>query len=1254
MKSTTVHRLLGGFVCCCALSLLTHLNALAAEKKSASFAAKKTCFIENKGQVKDQFGNKRNDIDYMLRGNGFNLYVANGELHYQFTKMQKNPNEALDIFKRPGTIGDEKIDAYRLDVTLLNANANAQLVREGNEEYFERYYLPGLNGEVAHSYNKLIYKNIYNNIDWVLYYNEATASVKYDFIVHQGGNAADIQMQYGGATQLQLKDGALNAVTPLGAVNEEKPYCYIAGTQQEVTSSFVLNNNVLSFKVGAYNGDLVIDPAVHWITYFGDNSLEYSYAAAADTGGNAYLGGHTTSANGIATTGAFNTTYQGSKDAFVAKFSGAGVLQWATYYGGSASDNFFYMSTDTLGNLYASGITASQSGITTSGAHQQTYGGGVSDAYLVKFDNTGGRVWATYYGGSGDEATTGSFDDYMVSAAWSKYDNSVYLCGMTTSSTGISTTSAYQVNLAGSQDGYIAKFSDNGARLWATYYGGTNDDKLIKMAASDSGFIYAVGPTTSSVSIATPGVHQTSIGGGNDAFIVKFDHLGLLQWCTYMGGAQNDDPAGIAVDHTGAVYIAGSTQSISGISTTGSYQNNISPGGSTESYLEKFSPTGQRIWGTYFGGTAPDFTADIAIDKSDNICFVGFTGSSGLATAASYQFVFGGNSDGFIAIFGPSGTRSWVSYIGGTNADNAAAISYSRTGDLFVAGSTGSNALATNGAHQTMLAGSQDAFLAKFFADTSAYVLLTFSPLEYCAGDTMYVPYGITNPFLPGNTFTVQLSDPVGGFNSPINLGSVTSTVPGVIPCKIPVTVSGPGYRVRIAYTNPGGFGYPNNYNILIKPLPAKPVITHNSPLCSGKDLVFIGLSATVNATYEWSGPNNFVDTGRSQTFAAATTDLSGMYIEHAILQGCIRADTFIAQVDSTPEIPIITSNSPVCVGDTISINAFSNTGGATYTWVGPSSYTSNVQALTITGASLAKAGYYKATAHLGSCSSKDSGLIEVVPTYTPTVSATATPGVNICLNDNNDFKATASGGGNAPQYVWYLNGNPIPGATTRSWSSTGLKTGDVVYCVFVGDWPCLSRPADTSNKFTINASGNVPPSVTLTATPGLSVPSGTAITFTATHVNGGNFPRYIFMKNGTTLLQDSKLSSYIGVNGKNFKAGDKISCIMISDLTCANPDSAFSAELNIGDDIKPQGINSVNKHTYNVYPNPTSSELHIEGLTSGAKMQLFDVLGKVVLQAEAVRNAEVLNLASLSNGAYMLCITDKEGNREMVKVIRQ
>jgi hypothetical protein len=50
----------------------------------------------------------------------------------------------------------------------------------------------------------------------------------------------------------------------------------------------------------------------------------------------------------------------------------------------------------------------------------------------------------------------------------------------------------------------------------------------------------------------------------------------------------------------------------------------------------------------------------------------------------------------------------------------------------------------------------------------------------------------------------------------------------------------------------------------------------------------------------------------------------------------------------------------------------------------------------------------------------------------------------------------------------------------------------------------------------------------------------------------------------------------------------------------------------------------------------------------------LFDVLGKVVLQAEAVRNAEVLNLASLSNGAYMLCITDKEGNREMVKVIRQ
>lgn len=308
----------------------------------------------------------------------------------------------------------------------------------------------------------------------------------------------------------------------------------------------------------------------------------------------------------------------------------------------------------------------------------------------------------------------------------------------------------------------------------------------------------------------------------------------------------------------------------------------------------------------------------------------------------------------------------------------------------------------------------------------------------------------------------------------------------------------------------------------------------------------------------------------------------------------------------------------------------------------------------TILGATMAMAGTYVSTAHLGNCSTTDSIVVNILQTKTPSISLAVTPGVNICFGDQVTFTATVSGGGNAPQYQWYRNGSLITGVNTWYWTTTSINTGDVIHCVYVGDWPCLTKPADTSNKITMNASGNVPPAVSIKATPGLNVPSGTAITFIASHVNGGNFPRYIWYKNGSTLLQDSKNNVYIGIEGKNFKSGDKITCTMISDLVCANPDSAFSNEMIIGDNVVLAGINTLYGNHYRVYPNPATSELHIEGLAHGTAMQLCDVLGKVVMKSVAENNNEIMNISSLSNGAYVLQLIDKDGNRTNVKVVKQ
>jgi hypothetical protein len=220
---------------------------------------------------------------------------------------------------------------------------------------------------------------------------------------------------------------------------------------------------------------------------------------------------------------------------------------WADYLGGSSVDYGFSVAIDPAGNALVTGQTSA--GFTgVSGNH-----GGVSDAFVAKFDGNGSLVWVTYLGGSGGDSGRGIAVDGAGNA----------LVTGQTSSTDFAGPNGSLANgsLQGTNDAFVAKVNSDGTLAWATYLGGSSGDSGTGIAFDPNGNAMVTGSTTSADFAGATGNH-----GGNDAFVAKVwsdgtQPDGTVAWATYLGGSGSDVANGIAVDTNGNALVAGQTMS---------------------------------------------------------------------------------------------------------------------------------------------------------------------------------------------------------------------------------------------------------------------------------------------------------------------------------------------------------------------------------------------------------------------------------------------------------------------------------------------------------------------------------------------------------------------------------------------------------------------------------------------------------------------------------------------------------------------
>lgn len=259
-------------------------------------------------------------------------------------------------------------------------------------------------------------------------------------------------------------------------------------------------------------------------------------------------------------------------------------------------------------------------------------------------------------------------------------------------------------------------------RTWGTYSGGSADDSFSDLVLDSNSAIYVCGDTKSINNIATSGAYQTTHGGGfYDAVLMKYDLNGNKLWGTYIGDSDMEFGFGVCLDGTGNVFLSGTVfGSGTAIASAASHQSVCSVG--PDAYLMKFSPSGSKIWGTYYGGSGADYSYGCKSDANGNIYIYGDTStptSTEIATASSHQTLFvspGNNFNGMLAKFSNAGVRQWGTYYGG-EAESIYDCMVDGQNNIIITGITSSSIssfISTSGAYQTTFGGSQDAFIAKF------------------------------------------------------------------------------------------------------------------------------------------------------------------------------------------------------------------------------------------------------------------------------------------------------------------------------------------------------------------------------------------------------------------------------------------------------------------------------------------------------------------------------------------------------------
>lgn len=686
-------------------------------------------FTENKGQFIATDGLPRPDILFKGQIGGSDIYLTRQGISFVIVSLDIEQHSFQDMEGEAAEkmrLANAMQVLERIDMRLIGMSPNFT-VRLGEPlSSVDNYYLGHCPDGIldVKSYAEVVYEDVYPGIDW--HFAVKDGLLKTEFHVAPGADPSQIRFAFNGDKDKRvLPDGSLDLIGETGHVVDAKPEAFQSG--ESVAVDYALVGDELRFALGSYDAGkmLVIDPYTRvYATFFGGSISEMylGHVATTDAIGNIFLAGHTSSTNFPVTPGVFQTANAGGNDGFIAKFTNAGTRLWGTYFGGSSSEGGIAfkagLCTDPTGNVWFATVTSSSNFPVTAGCFQAT-NNGAPDAALVKLTTTGTRLYATYYGGGGNESPSISrWGANSAPAIASDANGNIFMAGLTQSTNLPVTPGCFQPATGGSTDAYFVKWNNAGARLYATYYGGSGNEEsaAVGVAVDNAGNAWMSGCTGSTNFPVTAGCFQATNAGSFDQFLVKFDNACVRQYATYYGGSSDEGIlCDVDVSSTGDVWMGVFAQSTNFPVTPGASQP--ANAGGWEFGVVKFNTAGTRLYASYYGSSASEEPWDISVDKlNGNVCMAGASWGATFPTLGSpYQATSAGNQEGAIVVLNSLGTPIYVTYYGGNGHDEVFSSIFDVSSNLWVAGMAANGTFpVTPGAFQTVNAGGHDPFLVKF------------------------------------------------------------------------------------------------------------------------------------------------------------------------------------------------------------------------------------------------------------------------------------------------------------------------------------------------------------------------------------------------------------------------------------------------------------------------------------------------------------------------------------------------------------